>query len=163
MSTETWKPIPGYMGKYEVSDAGRVRSLLTDRTLRLQSNGRYLHVRLSDGGDIRLHLVHRLVMHAFVGTNETKRSVNHLNGIKTDNHLSNLEWTTPAENSAHAIQAGLIQRGESHPRRKLDDNKVRLIRHAINYDSSPNLAALFGVPRSTIMSVVNRKTWAHVA
>ena len=107
MNNETWKDIPGYAGLYQVSDLGRVRSLgrecgaknnskQTKRTRILTQEVTihgYCRVRLYDTeGNTKHYAVHRLVMSAFVG--EQEKDVNHINEIKTDNRLVNLEYCT---------------------------------------------------------------------
>lgn len=94
---ETWRDIPGYEGKYQVSDYGRVKSLLTDKILRGDSH-RYTQVVLCKDG-IKTHkLVHRLVWEAFKGHIPQGMQINHMNEIKTDNRLINLSLTTIKEN-----------------------------------------------------------------
>lgn len=105
---EEWRDVPGYEGRYQVSGAGRMRGIISGRTLKpqLQNSGYYV-VHLSNGKrrDRTVRLVHRLVLAAFVGPSE--KDVNHLDGDKTNNARSNLEYVTRAENAAHAVAAGL--------------------------------------------------------
>ena len=114
MNKETWKDVRGYEGLYEVSDLGRIRSL--GRTVpskngstqrkrvrilvqEINMNG-YCRVRLFDkDGHARHCQVHRLVLEAFSGPSDLQ--VNHINEIKTDNRLTNLEYCTPKENCNH--------------------------------------------------------------
>lgn len=113
---EVWKSIPGFEGSYEASDFGRIRSLprVVHRKLRgkviaqprkltvlktwLTKDG-YLQVRLVSGDCRPTHLVHRLVLLAFVGPCPTGMEVCHGNGIGTDNRLENLRYGTHIENS----------------------------------------------------------------
>jgi len=120
-NTEIWKDIPQYKGFYQASNFGNIRSL--DRQSRNGSNtytrkGRqltpciegsgYLQVLIQIGGIVRKHMkVHRLVAFAFMPNPENKLTVNHKNGIKTDNKLENLEWATHSENLIHALSTGL--------------------------------------------------------
>lgn len=109
MDSEVWKAIPGFVGAYEVSSTGRVRSL--DRTitwvngveqfrkgkelsLHLNSFG-YHSVRLGRG---RNYSVHRLVASAFIGEIPEGMVVRHLNDVPTDNRVENLAIGTQAEN-----------------------------------------------------------------
>lgn len=98
--------IVGYDGRYSVTEDGRVYSNVTGRWMKLQRHPMgYLFVSLTlrDGsGKKRSHLVHRLVAEAFIPNPDDKPTVNHLNGDKTRNHVSNLEWATHSENHKHA-------------------------------------------------------------
>lgn len=118
---EIWKDIPEYEGLYQVSNIGRVKSFISnhgrkkgfiphcERILKPASaRGGYLRVRLTHY-DNTLHyfFIHRLVLMAFCGKIKNKRQVNHINGIKTDNRLENLEWVTQSENMKHTYRIGL--------------------------------------------------------
>lgn len=116
-SMEIWKPIPDWEKYYEVSTLGRVRSL--NRVVNTKggrtkihkgivlaygnSNG-YRTVRLRLMTIDQTRLVHRLVAFAFIKQIKGKKHVNHINGIKTDNRVENLEWCTPSENEKHSYR-----------------------------------------------------------
>lgn len=68
-----------------------------------KDGGGYLRVNLLG----KTHKVHRLVAQAFIPNPENKSTVNHINGIKTDNRVDNLEWATRSENTRHAFDNGL--------------------------------------------------------
>jgi len=127
MQTEIWKPINGYNGYYEVSNLGRVRSV-TRKIERTSPNditkkrlftytGKLVPFWLTKKGYCRLticingickkHQVHRLVADAFIPNNENKAQVNHINCIKTDNRVENLEWVSNYENYLHSVENGL--------------------------------------------------------
>lgn len=107
--------------KIKVSDDGEMFSL--DKTT-VRSNGRldnrkgkqlkpvinrygYKQVTLSSKGERKTYLVHQLVARTFIPNPENKETVNHINGNKLDNHISNLEWATSKEQKDHAIRNGL--------------------------------------------------------
>lgn len=123
MQTENWKSVKNYEGLYEVSDLGRVRSLerkfdrvhpkiagviqqMTYKSnlvkFHLTSKG-YCRIGIYKDGVKRNHLVHRLVADAFLDNTDNKEQVNHKNGVKCDNSLSNLEWCTNIENREHSF------------------------------------------------------------
>lgn len=105
---EEWKDIPNYEGIYQISNLGRVKSLnrvnargyeLKEKILKLWiSNNGYFRVALWKNSKIRNYLVHRLVYEAFNGSIPEEYEVNHINEIKTDNRLSNLNLMTCKEN-----------------------------------------------------------------
>lgn len=113
---ELWTSIPGYEGFYEVSNCGNVRSLTRfvpygrhkgmtykGKDLSLFVSGSYLSVKLAKAGVTRTVYVHELVLLAFVGPRppmEDRCEIRHLDGDKTNNHLSNLKYGTVKENAA---------------------------------------------------------------
>lgn len=101
---ENWKDIPGWEGKYQASDLGRIKSLGNDRTRKekilkpgLNSYGYYI-VGLCKCGKQFTKLVSRLVYETFIGKIPYGMQVNHINEDKTDNRLENLNLMTPKEN-----------------------------------------------------------------
>lgn len=117
---EDWKDVKNYEGYYKVSSEGRVKSI--DRKVPHSSNliqlkGRILKLSKDKDGyltarvcraNIRKHKkVHRLVAEAFLDRVEGKNIVNHLDGNKSNNHFTNLEYCTAKENHVHAVKLGL--------------------------------------------------------
>lgn len=116
MSGEQWRPVVGYEGAYEVSDLGRVRSLdrITDRGRRWRGRlmtpatmpAGYQVVTLWRDGAQRTHLVHRLVLTAFVGPQSARTEVRHGDGDPANNALTNLAWGTHSENQHDQVAHG---------------------------------------------------------
>jgi hypothetical protein len=111
---EEWKPIAECNGEYYVSSQGRVKSLKfgKERILigRMQGKGlKYPVVTLSLKSRIYQVKIHKLVALAFIPNPDNKPQVNHINGIKTDNYVENLEWATASENNKHAWSTGLFE------------------------------------------------------
>lgn len=113
---EIWKIMIGFEGRYQVSNRGRVRSVLSNhgryqekiKSARLRSvTCAYLYVQLSIMDQPHHKAVHRAVAEAFIPNPENKPMVNHKDGSKLNNNASNLEWVTCAENHLHAYATGL--------------------------------------------------------
>lgn len=114
---EVWKDIPGYEGIYQVSNLGRVKGLkrkseagrnIREKIMRTpkKSNG-YLTVGLFKEGKQKTKDVHRLVAETYIEANDAKNEVNHINGDKRDNRVTNLEWCDRSQNVKHSYETGL--------------------------------------------------------
>lgn len=178
---EIWVSAPGYEGRYEVSNLGRIRSLdRTERFLRAGQPSRrrikgkvlnpsptaegYLHVSLRVGGKLRLIRLHRLVALAFHGPSRpVHREVAHLDGDRANARADNLKWVSRIENSYHKRAHGTHQAEEKHPRAKLSragvaDIKTRLAEGA----GQSQLAREHGVTPSAIRDIAIGRNWRHV-
>lgn len=183
MSTvqEEWRPVKDWEGLYEVSCFGNVRSvdryvraklgstkLARGQSIRLQgSHDGYSVVRLKRSGLHKLLRVHRIALIAFVSPPPfADAQVNHIDGNKKNNVVSNLEWVTKSENMKHAYRTGLQlpQRGEQHSHAKLSERQVIEIRDRYSRgETTTQLALAFGIRRRSMSDVVRRVTWSHVA
>lgn len=114
---EIWKDIPGFEGKYQVSNMGNVKSLHYKKSStkskllkKVNTANGYCGVNLRDDTSHKyLVNVHRLVGIAFIPNPENKPQINHINGDKRDNRVENLEWCTAQENQHHSLRLGLRQ------------------------------------------------------
>lgn len=110
-TNEIWNDIPEYKGFYQASNLGRIKGLARVTTHnhkieeyiltpQITKNG-YLQVGLSKNNHQKIFLIHRLVAICFIECKYGKDFINHINLIKTDNRVENLEWVTKRENSVH--------------------------------------------------------------
>jgi hypothetical protein len=118
----TWVDVKGYEGLYQINSFGVIRSLprmikqgrrivcAKGKVLTQCNDGRgYMIVVLSKNGIHKSIRVHRLVADAFLPNPESKTEVNHIDGNKANNRVSNLEWATRNENMSHAFTTGLAK------------------------------------------------------
>lgn len=99
MTEERWKQIPGYEGAYEISSHGRVRNAKGEILKSDVSQRGYVRVQLWKNGDKKNCKVHRLVAESFIANPLGLAQINHINELKTDNHVENLEWTNNQRNT----------------------------------------------------------------
>lgn len=172
LNSEEWKTVPGFT-KYEVSSLGRVRRieackgrpagyLLSQRPSGL---GYSMVCLQSDKRKERSQCVHKLVAIAFLKTGTAEQTqVNHIDGVKTNNRATNLEWVTPKENTRHSIEVlGNDHSGENHAMVKLtaaqviEIHNLRMQGYAANY-----IAGMYGVRKITVLRILHRRSWGKV-
>ena len=176
---EIWKDIKGHEGYYQVSNKGRIRSV--DRKAKIGNGntrtvkGRIMKTDLSNSGYLRVCGcrdckkfkidVHRAVAEAFIPNPEDNPQTNHKDGVKTNNHVDNLEWATRSENQRHAFKNGLknMPKGSTHHASKLTEDDVRDIKKYLEDGlTQSTIADYYGVASSVISRINTGKAWAHV-
>lgn len=176
---EIWKDIKGYEGVYQISNIGRVKSLA--RTVRY-SNGAthtvqekikstrknpdgYLRTSLSSHSNKINYSIHRLVAEHFIDNNQNLEQVNHIDGNKENNAVTNLEWCTSAGNMKHAHRTGLIHysNGEKHQWSKLTEKDVIKIMELVKDKTltQKQIGEMFGISHSVISRIKNGTRWGR--
>jgi DNA-binding CsgD family transcriptional regulator len=172
---EIWKDVVGYEGLYEVSNLGQVRSIRRDIGAGRKGGGlikgyitkvgyRYVGIGVR-GVSKRGCSVHRMVCKAFHPNPLNKETVNHIDGDKSNNRASNLEWSTWTENNRHARRTGLniAARGERSGNSKLTEADVIRIRWlSDNGMKNKDIAIIYGLSRRGVSFIVSRINWKHV-
>jgi len=176
---EIWEDVVGYEGFYKVSNLGRVLRLkrigttkswykikFVERYLSLKPNIVRGYVKVSlrpPNGKSKTFLVHRLVAQAFIPNPENKPQINHMNGIKNDNRVLNLEWCTQDENNKHALETGLLktQKGERHGNAVLSSDQVLEICNLLDTTdlTRDEIASKYLVTGSTITDIHLGRKW----
>lgn len=118
----------------------------------------YLKFRV--GGDGKFVPVHTAVLLAFVGPRPVGHEGSHLNGDNIDNRWENLVWMTAVENNAMQIEHGTRLVGTQCSWSRLTEDDVRAIRASPH--GNRHLGQQYGVDRSAIYQIRERRTWAHV-
>lgn len=149
-----WRKIKEFP-TYSVSDEGQVRNDAGVRTLKpiQRCNGSYLKVYLYNNGIQKQMYVHRLVAEAFIPNPENKAEVNHKDGNKQNNAVSNLEWCTSSENHLHRCNV-LNKRNGSHP--------VLCIETNITYNSLTEASRATGVQISHLSECLTHNLYKTV-
>ena len=145
-NAEIWKPVKGYETNYQVSNLGNIRSIKSSqgnyrerpKKAFIGTNGYYV-VNLWKDNKGSSHSLHRLVCIAFLDNPDNKPTVNHIDGNKENNEISNLEWATQSENLIHAAETGLIDK-EACKQRMLGtkSKNSKSSYHNVSYDNSRN-------------------------
>lgn len=125
---EIWKDICGFEGIYQISSNGNLRSLtrvvgrrqLKGKILKSKNDGKYVVDILCNKGKRETVRRHRLVAQAFILNPDNKPEINHVNGIKDDNRVENLEWVTHRENTDHAWKTGLTKSPPPSPEKRIE-------------------------------------------
>lgn len=165
-----WKDVKGYEGLYQVSDDGQVKSVgrykpnhskmqYVAESIKAQriNPGGYFVVDLYKGNKQKTIGVHILVAEAFIDNPNCKETVNHIDGIKTNNHVSNLEWATPKEQNVHFYQYGLKSaegiKKSIDAMNEANSKKVMCLDTGRIFKSASEASRFFGVSPSYIMRI----------
>lgn len=184
---EQWKDIAGFEGMYQVSDTGQVKSVdryvvntgnasglqhVSERILKQADNGSgYLFVALCNHQKYTPKLIHQLVAEAFLPNPEHKPTVNHKDGNKQNNNVSNLEWATMQEQITHARKLGLCKEWTDEMRARVskaskarEGKSVLCVTTGEIFQSMRDAEQAYGLGSSTVSSSIyeNRPTSGYV-
>lgn len=157
-----WVDIIGYQDLYQVSDSGLVRRIkpkIKDPLKPSMVRG-YRSVILSKNHKIHRFSVHRLVALHFVSNPHNLKVVNHKDGVKLNNHYSNLEWCTIQHNATHAKTNGLLPKWDKSATAKLTNYDVVEMRRLWRLGASQKfLVKKFNISMAQVYNITNNKQW----
>lgn len=160
--SKEWRDVVGYEGKYKVSEDGSIYSLLTNMVLKTNYCGLYPSIKLTkDGVQFQMY-IHTVVAAAFLGERLDGYDINHIDGVKTNNHYSNLEYCAHGENIRHAVANGLLAiKGEKHPNSLLTNAQVLAIKNRLdNGERICHLAREHKISEQAIADIKHKRKWA---
>ena len=181
MITDVWEDVLEFESFYQISNFGRLRSksrivangqdnkserLVIGRIIKTQNNGKgYLQYYVSIHRKRIMRYAHRLVAYYFLPNPNHYTEINHKDGNKSNNNVSNLEWCSKSQNMVHAINTGLkvSQKGEEVARAKLNNESVLQIRKLASEKMlHKDIAKKFNISIGYIWHLVNKTKWKHI-
>lgn len=147
---------------YTVLEDGTIYGKFGRKLKPILSKNGYHKVAIFNNGKRMEKYVHRIVAECYLSNNENKPQVNHINGVKTENSVSNLEWVTCKENVIHSYKTNLSNNfGENNGSSKLKSQQVYEIKKLYNTGDYTyrQIAEIFNVHFMTICKIVKGKMW----
>lgn len=160
---EIWKDVVGYEGLYRISSHGRITNG-KDKVKAVHIRKGYYSVILYNKTKWKNKNIHRLVATHFIENPNNLPQVNHKDGNKLNNKVSNLEWCTAKYNIIHSVRTGLRKTavGEAYGRSSLNEKSIILIRSLNGVMTHSEIAKAFGIAQSTVTKIITRLTWKHI-
>lgn len=154
MIGDSWKSLKGVVecgDNYEITPSGKVKNVNSQRELKQHiGRGGYYRLSLFHEGKLKKYYLHRLLAYAFLPKVDGKDFINHIDGDKLNNDLSNLEWCTQTENVRHAFDTGLNKADCSHLRKPVIEFSMDDGRLLAEYPSTHEASRQTGIDQSTI-------------
>lgn len=165
---EIWRDIPGFEGKYHISNMGRVKVLNRQNTGQEKimeqqlnrSNGRYLMIQLYKNNRPYTFTVHRLVGIVFIPNSKNYPELNHRFGIKIDNRATELEWCTRLQNIRHAYRNLKMNRGLNNHNSKFSNQDIIDIFYS--HGTHREIARKYGVAHTVIGNIKRKNSYKAI-
>jgi len=155
--------VKGTSGIYKTDEFGNVYRNGKKLSTRVTKKG-YVQTWLTVDAKTKYKFIHRIVAESFLPILSDSHEVNHKDGNKLNNHVSNLEWVSRLDNIKHAWDNELYKRGEKSPNTKLKDSDVVKIRELNNEGVSyAKLGEMYNISKWSIRDICKYDTWKHIA
>lgn len=158
-----WKDVIELDSQFETNYLGELKRKSDNKLIKANIDGKgYYQYRINVNGKYKTFLKHRLIAIYFIPNPENKPQVNHINLIKTDNSLDNLEWVTCSENIIHAYKNGLCKRkyGVDNHKAKLNEKQVlEIYNHILSYSK---IAKLYNISKKNVLAIKHKLIWKHL-
>ena len=163
MTNTEIKDIKGFEGLYKVTSDGKVYSVRSKIFLKPRIKEEYETLKLTVNYKRKSFSVHRLVAAAFLENDLELETVNHKDGNKLNNHVSNLEWCSRPDNIKHAYRTNLMARGTQR-KSKLTEDDVREIRFLTSQGTLTykEIADRYNICAHTAWTVGTKRKWRHI-
>lgn len=158
---EIWLPIPNYINLYWISNLGNVKCKNKQLKQRTNKKG-YLKVRLYKNNKCKTFSIHRLVAINFIPNPDNLPQVNHKDGNKLNNTITNLQWCNNSENQLHAYKLGLqpSRHGENNSRSTLTNKDVEELKYLYNLGIRlSEVSNILGIGLSVARNIIYGNTW----
>lgn len=154
------RPIEGYEGLYSITEDGKIYSHRQKKFMKPKPHIQgYYRIGLTKNGKQKFYRIHRLVAETFIENTDNKSEVNHIDGVKNNNHFENLEWVTKSENEKHAYSTGLKK--PIFGNAKLTNKQASIIKRSLHFGTKgKDLAEIFGVSNQAVSDIKTNKRWS---
>lgn len=157
------KDICGFEGLYKITEDGLVWSLRKNKYLSHSLAGAgYCQLILRKDGINYNRYIHRLVMENYSSDWDPSLDVNHINGIKTDNSLSNLQMVTKSQNTQHGYDNGLLHKNERHYKTSLTISDALYIKYGFPTLSHREVGLIYNIKPKSVYKIRTEKTWRGI-
>lgn len=160
---EVWKYISGYENRYQVSNVGRIKSLLTHKILKLiKATNNYLVVSLYKNKEKKMFYVHRLVAEIFISNPNNLPEVNHKDENKENNYVDNLEWCTKKYNTTYGTRIERIANKKRGVHKSLEAkqkiSETRIKNNLAKEENNPNCKKVICLTTGEIFNYIKQAT-----